>query len=175
LHWGQGYDPLGHAESLGAEVFASWKVSGWGDYRAGRIRYHPRLTQAEARCTVAHEVVHHEHRDDILGYCGVGWLDGRLEHRVHIVAARRLVVVSDLAEAVRWSDHPYEIAEQLVVDTRTLYVRALGLSVDDYRELRARARGSVRRSLDDIRRQAAIRLPTCCSPRRTKIKPSAHD
>lgn len=154
MGWGKSYNPYEHAELLGADVIKSRDVQGFGDYRAGVIRIHPDLTQAEARCTIAHEIVHHEHRDDILGYCGVAWLDNRLECDVHAIAARRLIIPTELADAAKWAYNPNEIAEQLVVDTRTLYVWLLGLTAADYADLRAMATDAVRRSVDDLRAHA---------------------
>ncbi|QWF80117.1 hypothetical protein [Amycolatopsis sp. CA-230715] len=159
MDWGRRYDPYQHAELLGAEVIVSHAVRGWGDYRGGVIRVHPILTEVEARCTTAHEIVHHERRDDVLGYCGVEWLDTRLERRVHAIAARRLITVPDLVDALRWSDHPDEIAEQLAVDTRTLFARVLDLSAREYRDLDGRRRGTTHRPLGDLRRYAARELP----------------
>ncbi|QFU94637.1 hypothetical protein [Amycolatopsis sp. YIM 10] len=158
MEWGRAYDPYRHAEVLGAEVVVSSAVTGWGDYRGSRIRVHPLLNQAEARCTVAHEIVHHERRDDVLGYCGVAWLDSRLERRVHAVAARRLIIVPELVDALLWSDDAGEIAEQLVVDPRTLYVRLVDMSVFEYRDIGKQTRGQSTRSLADLRRYAARRL-----------------
>ncbi|MGH3859181.1 hypothetical protein [Actinokineospora sp.] len=158
MHWGKCYDPHDHAELLGAEIIYSRAVRGFGDYRAGIIRLHPDLTQAEARCTTAHEIVHHQHRDDVLGYCGVAWLDTRLERRVHAIASRRLIIPVELADAVRWTDDPNDIAEQLIVDARTLHTRVLALTRDDYAELRTVANGVIRRSLADLRRHAARHL-----------------
>ncbi len=158
MEWGRAYDPYRHAEALGAEVIVSPAVAGWGDYRGGRIRVHPILNQAEARCTVAHEIVHHERRDDVLGYCGVAWLDTRLERRVHAIAARRLIIVPELIDAVLWSDDAGEIAEQLVVDARTLYVRMVDLSVFEYREISKKTRGGTARTLSDLRRYSSRQL-----------------
>ncbi|MFC5120268.1 hypothetical protein ACFPN7_40580 [Amycolatopsis halotolerans] len=159
MEWGRRYNPYRHAEHLGAEVIVSPAVAGWGAYRGGLIRLNPILNQVEARCTVAHEIVHHERRDDVLGYCGVGWLDTRLERQVHAVAARRLITVAELADAALWSDNAGEIAEQLVVDARTLYVRLLDLSAGEYREIGKRTRGRARRPLAELRRFAARSLP----------------
>ncbi|MER6663210.1 hypothetical protein ABT256_01575 [Amycolatopsis japonica] len=158
MEWGRAYDPYRHAEALGAEVVVSSAVTGWGDYRGGRIRIHPLLNQAEARCTVAHEIVHHERRDDVLGYCGVHWLDTRLERRVHAAASRRLIVLTELADALRWSDEPEEVAEALVVDVRTLCLRVVDLSRREFDELHKRLGTWERRALDDVRRSAARRL-----------------
>jgi hypothetical protein len=140
-------------------VIESDSVRGWGDYRDGVIRVHTTLVQAEARCTLAHEIVHHEHRDDILGYCGVGWLDTRLERQVHATAARRLIIVPELADALLWSDDPDEIAEQLVVDARTLYARVLDLEPAEYDDIHKRLGRGKRRALDGLHEFATSRLP----------------
>lgn len=158
--WGVRYDPLRHAETLGVDVTTSRRVTGFGDYQNGHIRLHPDLVQVESRCTLAHEIVHHERRDDINGYCSVGWLDNRLELTVHTIAARRLIVVPELVDAILWSAHPAEIAEQLVVDTRTLYTWVRSMSRDDYDSLVRWARHRVRRPLADLRHAAALQLPT---------------
>ncbi|MEV5720855.1 hypothetical protein AB0L41_43910 [Amycolatopsis mediterranei] len=140
-------------------MIESDSVRGWGDYRDGVIRVHTTLVQVEARCTLAHEIVHHEHRDDILGYCGVGWLDTRLERQVHAAAARRLIIVPELADALLWSDDPNEIAEQLVVDTRTLYTRVIDLERVEHDDVYRRLGRSKRRALDDLHAFATSRLP----------------
>jgi hypothetical protein len=145
-------------------VIESDSVRGWGDYRDGVIHVHTTLVQAESRCTLAHEIVHHEHRDDLLGYCGVGWLDTRLERQVHVTAARRLIIVPELADALRWSDDVNEIAEQLVVDTRTLYARVLDLEPAEYDELHKRLGSHKRRALEDLHAYAALRLPLPRTP-----------
>ena len=159
MEWGRAYEPSKHALALGVQVIESASVRGWGDYRNGVIRVHTTLVQVEARCTLAHEIVHHEHRDDVLGYCGVGWLDTRLERQVHATAARRLIIVPELADALLWSDDVSEIAEQLVVDTRTLYARVLDLEPSEYGDLHRRLGSNKRRALDDLHAYAAERLP----------------
>ncbi|MEV7042252.1 hypothetical protein [Amycolatopsis sp. NPDC051061] len=164
MEWGRAYEPCKHAQALGVQVVESDSVRGWGDYRDGVIRVHTTLVQAESRCTLAHEIVHHEHRDDILGYCGVGWLDTRLERQVHATAARRLIIVPELADALLWSDDVNEIAEQLVVDTRTLYARVLDLESAEYDELHKRLGSHKRRALDDLHVYAARRLPLPRTP-----------
>lgn len=57
----------------------------------------PRLTQVQRRCTIAHEAVHCER--------GVP-ADAREERAVEVIAARRLVALDALVDALVWS-RPY--------------------------------------------------------------------
>lgn len=76
-----------------------------------------RLSRAETRQALAHEIAHLDlsHRQ-----CrGVGPDGGRLSRRTErdadALAARRLVHIRDLAEAYRWTMDRCELAEELVV------------------------------------------------------------
>ena len=81
-----------------------------------RIWLDDRQLQVERRCTLAHELAHIElgHRD---GCTGV--------EEVHAsrLAARRLIRLDHLAEALAWSEHPAEVADVLWVDVDTLRTR----------------------------------------------------
>lgn len=66
---GRRYDPRRHAEQVGVRIVETPGLPGHGDYGNGIIRLCPGLTQAETRCTLAHELIHHERRDDLHGYC----------------------------------------------------------------------------------------------------------
>ena len=83
-----------------------------------------RLSAAQRRCTLAHELVHIERgpvpRDP--------WLAAREEAAVEAEAARRLIPLDALAGALAWSRRPDEVAEELWVDVQTLAVRIGGLS-----------------------------------------------
>jgi hypothetical protein len=83
------------------------------------------LTPAERRSTLAHELVHAE-RGDVP--CGDPVLDARQERRVEHEAARRLLPVAVLADALRWSDRPSEVAALLDVDPSMLAARLESLS-----------------------------------------------
>lgn len=48
-------------------------------------------------------------------------------------AARRLIGIDALADALAWSSQPAEIADELRVDVQTLMVRVGGLSVAERR------------------------------------------
>lgn len=76
-----------------------------------------RLTQAQKRCTLMHELVHRMLQDD--GDLPEQY-DARQERRCRALTARFLIDIFDLGEALQWSDDPHELAEHLVVDLDTL-------------------------------------------------------
>ena len=51
------------------------------------------------------------------------WCAPREERAVAAIAARRLVSIEALAEAMRWSQDERAVAEELSVDVRTVRVR----------------------------------------------------
>lgn len=94
-----------------------------GDLRGltdGRIIWmDPRMTQAQRRCVVAHETVHCER--------GVP-ADGKEERRVETIAARRLITLERLVDALAWSRHTGEVASELWVDVPMLVALAHSLT-----------------------------------------------
>lgn len=91
-------------------------LGGWCA-RTRTLVLHPDQTQAERRCTAAHELVHIERGD-------VGECDDRTERLVHEEAARRLIPIRALAEQVVFYEDDHEaLAEALWVDQETLRVR----------------------------------------------------
>lgn len=117
------YHPWRHLASL-----HGWAVT-WQHLPAGlhavthfdarRIILDPRLRQAERRCALAHEIVHVERGpvadDDRLA--------GIEEAAVCQIAARRLIGLRALGEALAWSLDTVEVAEALWVDDGTLRAR----------------------------------------------------
>ncbi len=81
-----------------------------------RIWMDPRQSQTERRCTLAHEMAHIE-----LGH--VDGCTGREEGQASRLAARRLIKVEHLADALLWSQNRHEVAEALWVDVDTLETR----------------------------------------------------
>ena len=74
------------------------------------------MSLVEQRVTLWHELVHAERGDETC--------TSKYEHtRVEREAARRAIDVHDLAEALRWSQHPSEVADQLKVTEELLHVR----------------------------------------------------
>jgi hypothetical protein len=88
------------------------------------ITLHPLLTQAERRVTLAHELVHLERgpAPDHLG--------PREERLVEEIAARRLVELEDLADAVLWHDGAAHdgMADELWIDRAMLLARIRSLT-----------------------------------------------
>lgn len=97
------------------------------------------LTRVERRCTLAHELVHAERRDVRIAD---PVLNGRQEIVVHREAARRLISVDQLAEAIVWAVEARELAECLDVDLPTLQARLETLNARErgYLEQIARSR-----------------------------------
>lgn len=94
-----------------------------------RIQMADDLTQAERRCTIAHELVHDERRV----YPRDAVLRAREETAVHEIAARRLIELEDLIDVLRWARHAAEVADELWVDVPTLLALVRSLT-DDERE-----------------------------------------
>lgn len=89
------------------------------------------LTQAERRCTLTHELVHRER-----GSVPEDPVAAAAEERaVDAIAARRLITLSALADALRWSRHPREVADELWVDEPTLQTRMSTLDPLEVAEL----------------------------------------
>lgn len=101
-----------------------------------------RLSEAEKRCTLMHELVHRRMQDD-------GDLPDHLdvvqEKRCREETARQLIDIFDLADALVWSNDPHEQAEHLFVDLETLADRKHYLNRDEegyIRLVRARLEGA---------------------------------
>lgn len=84
-------------------------------------------TQAERRCTLAHELEHLERGDENVEHVSPV-LAARQEIAACTRAARRLIPLDDLIEALLWSQDEQELAEELNVDEDTIRVRLLTLS-----------------------------------------------
>jgi len=128
------YDPWHALDDL-PEVTVLWrhqKPCGLYYHHERMISLRVGLTAAQERCTLTHELVHAERGD-----FGVpeATLDARQELLVEREAARRLISLQALAEAVAWSCHPGEIAEALHVDLGTLRARLEALTDDERRVL----------------------------------------
>ncbi|WP_119716266.1 ImmA/IrrE family metallo-endopeptidase [Propionibacterium ruminifibrarum] len=94
------------------------------DWQTHTVIIDRNLLQSERRCTITHELVHIE-RGPVPSD---PWLKQREEQAVEAEAARRLITLEALADALAWSSQPAEVAEELWVDMQTLDVRISGLS-----------------------------------------------
>ena len=98
-------------------------VKGVCDFQAKRITLDVDLLEVEARCTLAHELLH-----AMRGPVPANpVLAAREERQVEQQAARRLIPLGALIEALKWSRRPSEVAEALGVDEDMLGARVDGL------------------------------------------------
>lgn len=98
-------------------------VKGVCDFHAKRITLDVDLLEIEARCTLAHELLH-----AMRGPVPANpVLAAREERQVEQQAARRLIPLGALIEALKWSRRHSEVAEALGVDEGMLGARVDGL------------------------------------------------
>ena len=109
-----------------------WPTVGVTLWPTSTILLDPACPPAMQRSTLAHELVHVE-RGPV-----VGWLAAREELIVEAEAARRLIALGDLGEALAESDHLCHIAEQLHVDPDTVTARLQSLTEAERTYLRHR-------------------------------------
>ncbi|MDN6555773.1 MAG: hypothetical protein L0K74_04550 [Acidipropionibacterium acidipropionici] len=88
-----------------------------------------RLTLPQLRTTLAHEAVHARR-----GPCP-RWLIPREELAVHAQAARALIPIGRLGEALAWSLDPRVVADELEVTPDLVDARLQGLGPDEYATL----------------------------------------
>lgn len=140
------YHPWRHVARL-AHITVRWTrdddeldgALGWYYVDSDEIVMDARQTQAERRSTLAHELVHAERRD---APCGSLVLDARQELVVSQLAARRLIPLRALGEALAWSRDVDEVADELWVDTATLRTRLNHLHPAERAYLKQRIEGA---------------------------------
>lgn len=109
---------------------------GYTDHAAGEVVIAEGLTQAERRCTIAHETQH------VLRGPVLPSLRHREELRVDRASARLLLPdIRTIADALAWATTPEEAADELWVDVDTLRCRV--------RSLHPAERGFLHRHLTD--------------------------
>ncbi|WP_157226766.1 ImmA/IrrE family metallo-endopeptidase [Gordonia soli] len=125
------YHPWRHARDLDIAIEFVPNLRARATYSAGLIQIRAGLSQRERRAAVAHEIVHYERGDD--GVACSRWHLQKLERQVHLEAARRLITIEDLADAVIGEpDYPC-MAQKLWVDDYTFRLRLAYVS-DEERE-----------------------------------------
>jgi hypothetical protein len=121
------YSPWRHLRSL-PHIDLRWTddddlldgAHAWYYHRLRAIVMDKRLTQVERRSAIAHELGH-AIRGDLP--CGSDILDARQEDVVEQWAARKLIELPALADALKWSDDPEEVADALWVTRDLLLAR----------------------------------------------------
>lgn len=96
------------------------------------ITMDPLLLQAERRSALTHELGHIERGPFPC------WATDREERAVDATAARRLIDIRALGDALVWSQDPHEVAEELWVDVPTLEARIAHLHPSERHYLRRR-------------------------------------
>lgn len=117
------------------EITLEWHEggeAGWYDFDTQTISLRRGMTQAERRCTLRHELEHH-----VRGTFTEAELE-REEHACELAAARDLIGICELGEALAWSSGPHEAAEELWVDEGLLEIRLAHLHPAERAYLRQR-------------------------------------
>lgn len=105
---------------------------GWWDADTRTIHLVRGLTQRQRRAVLAHECEHASNDDrPLLSEI----LNARRERATDVVAARRLIPVEQLIDALRWTGNERELAEELWVDVHTVRVRLSSLTALERRRL----------------------------------------
>lgn len=110
---------------------------GWWLREERAIVLDDRLTRTERRTYLAHELVHADHNDHNCAHDGP---DGpriarRRETAADNVAARRLVALEELADALAWARAPQEAAAELDVTVPLLQRRLAALTDEEKGQL----------------------------------------
>lgn len=87
-----------------------------------------RLGQAGRRCTLTHEIVHLE-RGPVPDHPHYAAIE---EHLVNVISARRLITLPPLIDALVWTQHPHELAEELWTDYDTVTTRVQHLTHEEH-------------------------------------------
>lgn len=107
---------------------------GYTDLPQGVIVLDRQLTQVERRCTVTHEL-EHVHRGPVPADPR---LAAREERVVDQLAARRLVTLGELIDALLVADNEHDVADELWVDVPTLRTRIARLALHEQQAIDAR-------------------------------------
>jgi hypothetical protein len=144
------YDPWAAAQGMPELTVAVTRLpagSAWWLPDVQGIALDDRLTQAERRAALAHELEHAVAGDTcLLGQGPDGdRLHRRRERHTDERAARRLIDLDELAEALAWCSSLAEVAEHLHVDERTVLARISALTENEktHIERRIAAKGDV--------------------------------
>lgn len=110
-------------------------VDGVWDPDTRTIWLHRDLTPAQRRCTLAHEVIHAARGDE---KCADHVLTARQERLVDEIAARLLIPLDALADALATDPHEPALCEALHVDVPTLAARLRYLTAEEVVHLQTR-------------------------------------
>lgn len=114
------------------EALLDGDLLGYYDRDRGLIVVDRRLLDVEKRCTITHERIHAERQDEaITGTADDVWFGCRQERTVSVEAARRLIPLAAMVDALRWTNDDHELAEILDVDLDTLHCRSSNFTAQE--------------------------------------------
>lgn len=125
---GRRFDPYRSLAELGVDFYlddVDPELLGYYDDTRRVVTVARGIRQDERRSTAAHEYVHAVRRDQPT--CSA-WHERKQELAVARAAARLLIPVEDLAQALAWSGDVTEVADELWVDLDTLTHRLAHLA-----------------------------------------------
>lgn len=119
------YNPWEHADQLGLRVIEGDPGEGNRGLWAGNhtIILKPQLTTLQARCTLAHEIVHAQYDPPLIPH----HLSPKAEARADRIAAQRLINSDEYLRLARiYRDNPAQLAYELGVTPKILnaYIRS---------------------------------------------------
>lgn len=132
------WNPWRRLRELGHAVRLEWLdelpggVDGLTTFDDNVIQMRRGLDQAQRRSILTHELVHVERGPY------PRWREPAEERAVCAEAARRLITIEQLADALVWCYDPWEAAEHLHVDHPTVVARLESLTAAEVLELNAR-------------------------------------
>lgn len=129
------YSPWGAVAAL-TDVLVAFDIlpsgRGWWDPDSKVLLLDKRQSRREMRCTVAHELEHIIRGDSDVSEAS-SLLHARQEVAACAAAARRLIPLGRLVDALLWSQDERELAEELNVDEDTMRMRLLTLTPEEHR------------------------------------------
>lgn len=117
------------------EITLAWHdggVAGWYDFDTQTISLRRGMSQAGRRSTLRHELEHH-----FRGWFTEAELE-REELACELAAARDLIDIRKLGEALAWSSDLFDVADELWVDPELIEVRCQHLHPAERAYLRQR-------------------------------------
>lgn len=119
---GLSYTPAEILDELGITVVRTWLRDTWGAWSRDRQRIviASGLGYVQERSVLAHELEHVYAGDT---ECSNPFARIRQERRADLLASRKLIAISDLAEVAQWAGDPHTAAAELHVTQRLLEVR----------------------------------------------------
>lgn len=126
------FHELGELEGITLAVMRLPAGRAWWMPDVDGVVLDDRLDRVGRRCALAHELEHIRRGDrHIVGTANDPWFRRRAERHADTAAARRLIPLPVMIDALRWTNDDRELAEILDVDLDTLRCRSADLTSDE--------------------------------------------